>query len=193
VLRLNVTTLDFRFGDANPELREKAQKMVGTVDRAILMVRSLATSLRPAALSGGIVSALEWLVQEYAESTGIICRLHVPADDDIPLDEVRAMVVFRIIQESLTNVLRHSGADCVDITLSSAAGSCEVEVHDNGKGFDPGSAGRVDSYGIIGMQERALILKGSLDIATAEVGGTTLKLRIPINGPHEAGMASEQG
>lgn len=193
VLRLNVTTLDFRFGDANPELRDKAQKMVGTVDRAILMVRSLATRLRPAALRGGIVSALEWLVQEYAESTGIVCRLHVPADDDIALDETRAMAVFRIVQESLTNVLRHSGADRVDITLSSAAGICEVEVHDNGKGFAPGSAGRVDSYGIIGMQERALILKGSLDIAAAEVGGTALKLRIPIDDSHETGMAPKLG
>ncbi len=179
VLRLNVSTLDFRFGDANADLRDKTHKMVSTIDRAILMVRNLATRLRPAVLSSGIVHALDWLVQEYAESTGITCTLNLPVDD-IPLDEDRAMVVFRIVQESLTNVLRHSGADHVDITLRSAAGICEVEVRDNGKGFDSGNIGRANSFGIVGMQERALILKGTLDVANAKEGGAVLTLRIPV-------------
>ncbi|HEY8094763.1 MAG TPA: PAS domain-containing protein [Methylobacter sp.] len=179
VLRLNVTTLDFRFGDANSDLRDKTHKMVGTVDRAILMVRNLATRLRPAVLSSGIVYALDWLVQEYTESTGIVCKLHLPADE-VSLDEDRAMVVFRIVQESLTNVLRHSGADRVDITLRSVAGTCEVEVCDNGKGFEPGNIDRPNSFGIVGMHERTLILKGTLDIANAKAGGAVLKLRIPM-------------
>ncbi|MFZ2405996.1 MAG: PAS domain-containing protein, partial [Methylobacter sp.] len=98
VLRLNVTTLDFRFGDANSDLRGKTHNMVGTIDRAILMVRNLATRLRPAVLSSGIVYALDWLVQEYAESTGIECKLHLPADE-VHLDEDRAMLVFRVVQE----------------------------------------------------------------------------------------------
>ncbi|MFU8789167.1 MAG: PAS domain-containing protein [Methylobacter sp.] len=179
VLRLNVTTLDFRFGDTNADLRNLTHKMVGTVDQAILMVRNLATRLRPAVLSSGIAYALEWLVQEYAESTGIVCKLHLP-NDEIPLDEDRAIVVFRIVQESLTNVLRHSGADCVDITLRNVVGSCEVEVRDNGKGFDPNRIDRPNSFGIVGMRERALILKGTLDITNGKKGGTVLRLRIPI-------------
>lgn len=156
VLRLNVTTLDFRFGDANADLRDKTHKMVGTIDQAILMVRNLATRLRPAVLSAGIVYALEWLVQEYVESTGIVCKLHLPADE-IFLDEDRAMVVFRIVQESLTNVLRHSCAHRVDITLRGVEGTCEVEVRDNGKGFDPGNIDRPNAFGIVGMRERALM------------------------------------
>jgi len=178
VLRLNVTTLDFRFGDANADLRDKTHKMVGTIDQAILMVRNLATRLRPAVLSAGIVYALEWLVQEYVESTGIVCKLHLPADE-IFLDEDRAMVVFRIVQESLTNVLRHSCAHRVDITLRGVEGTCEVEVRDNGKGFDPGNIDRPNAFGIVGMRERALMLKGTLDIANAKICGTVLKLRIP--------------
>jgi len=179
VLRLNVTTLDFRFGDANSDLRDKTHKMVGTIDQAILMVRSLATRLRPAVLSSGIVYALDWLVQEYAENTGIVGKLHLPAED-ISLDEDRAMLVFRIVQESLTNVLRHSGAHRVDITLRSVAGTYEVEIQDNGQGFDPGNIDRPNAFGIVGMRERALILKGTLDIANAKGGGTVLKLGIPI-------------
>ena len=179
VLRLNITTLDFRFGDANADLRDKTHRMVGTIDHAILMVRNLATRLRPAVLSSGIVYALEWLVQEYSQSTGIACKLHLPAEE-INLDEDRAMVVFRIVQESLTNVLRHSGAHRVDITLRTAADTCEVEIQDNGKGFDPDRANRPNAYGIVGMRERALILKGTLDIENVATGGTVLKLCIPI-------------
>jgi len=180
VLRLNVTTLDFRFGDANADLRANAQKMVGTIDQAILMVRNLATRLRPAVMSSGIVYALEWLVQEYVESTGIDCKLHLPADE-ISLDEDRAMMVFRIVQESLTNVLRHSGAHRVDITLRQVENNCEVEIQDNGKGFDPNNINnRPNSFGIVGMRERALILKGTLDIENVEAGGTVLRLCIPI-------------
>lgn len=179
VLRLNVSTLDFRFGDANADLRDKSHKMIGTIDRAILMVRNLATRLRPAVLNSGIVQALDWLVREYAESTGIICTLNLP-DHDIPLDEDRAIVVFRIVQESLTNVLRHSEADQVSITLCSAAGICEVEVRDNGKGFASGNIGRANSFGIVGMQERALILKGTLEVGNAMGGGAVLTLRIPV-------------
>lgn len=192
VLRLNVSTLDFRFGDSNPDLRDKTHKMVATVDRAILMVRNLATRLRPAVLSLGIVPALEWLVREYADSTGIVCRLTASADE-IPLDEDRAMLVFRIVQESLTNILRHSGADRADIALRYEAGICEVDVCDNGKGFDPEQAGRRDSYGIVGMRERALILGGTLDIAAAVAGGTLLKLRIPMTERHESDLAPPLG
>jgi PAS domain S-box-containing protein len=179
VLRLNVTTLDFRFGDDNSDLRNKTYKMVGTIDQAILMVRNLATRLRPAVLSSGIVYALEWLVQEYSESTGIICELHLP-DEEISLDEDRSMMVFRIVQESLTNVLRHACAHRVDITLRNVAGTCEVEVRDSGKGFDPARTNRPNAFGIVGMHERALILGGTLDIESVESGGTVVKLCIPV-------------
>ncbi|MFI3137389.1 MAG: PAS domain-containing protein, partial [Methylococcaceae bacterium] len=179
VMRLNVTTLDFRYGDSNPDLRDKVQKIVSILDRTIAKVRNLATRLRPVMLNFGIISALAWLVKDYAESTGIDCKLHVSVED-IPLDEDRAIVVFRIVQESLTNILRHSGAGRVVISLRNDAGVCEVDVQDNGKGFDPAAAGKRDSHGIIGMRERALMLNGTLDIVPAKTGGTVLKLRIPI-------------
>lgn len=179
VLRLNVTTLDYRFGEDIPDLRATAGRMVGTVDRAIMMVRSLATRLRPAALSSGICSALEWMVQEFSETTGIVCELSCH-NDEIPLDEDRAMVVFRIVQESLTNVLRHSGAEHVGISVFVEDDSYKVEVHDNGKGFDPASSGRRNSFGIVGMRERALMLGGDLEIISEPGQGTRLRLRIPI-------------
>lgn len=179
VLRLHLTTLDFRLGDDNPDIRDRAQKMVATVDKAIQIIRNLATRLRPAVLNAGILTALEWLVQEFAESTGIDCRLRV-FSEDISLDEDRAMTVFRIVQESLTNVLRHAAATRVDISIRDDDGICEVKISDNGKGFDPGRAKKAQSSGIVGMRERALMLRGALDIASAEGGGTVVRLRIPM-------------
>lgn len=179
VLRLNVTTLDYRFGDANPDLRARSGNMVATVDRAISMVRNLATRLRPAVLSSGICAALEWMVQEFESSTGIECRLHLP-DNEISLDEDRAMVIFRIVQESLTNVLRHSGASRVEITLERHDDCYEVEVRDNGRGLNPEKPVRANSFGIVGMRERALMLGGELDIKSNKEGGVVLTLHIPV-------------
>lgn len=181
VLRLNIATLDFRFGGVHAELRAQAQQMVATVDSAILMAQNLVSRLRPAVMDAGLVSALQWLVRDYADSTSIDCRLQVAIDDDVCLDGDKAMAVFRIVQESLTNVLRHSGADRVDISLRRDGDHCELNVLDNGKGFNPDNVARRHCYGIAGMRERALLLQGTLDIVAVEAGGTLLTLRMPVN------------
>jgi PAS domain S-box-containing protein len=180
VLRLNVTTLDYRFGEDNAELRLKAQKMVGTVDSAINVVRNLAAKLRPAALSAGIASALEWLVQEFGDNTELECLLHLP-EGEVQLDEERATVVFRIAQESLTNIMRHASASRAIISLRCQDEFCELEVSDDGSGFDPAQIAGQNSFGIIGMRERALMLGGALHIDSSIGRGTVLKLRLPID------------
>lgn len=182
VLRIHAVTIDFCFGEAQPILRDKTDKMIDIVDRAILMVRSLVTRLRPEALSAGIIYALEWLVQEYVESTGIDCILHMP-DDDFQMDDDRETAVFRIVQESLTNVLRHSEADRVEISLRKEGNVYKVEVSDNGKGFEMANSGKRNSFGIIGMRERALALGGELDIVSRPGNGTVLKLQLPLAEP----------
>lgn len=178
VLRIHAVTIDYCFGDIQPEVRDKTDKMITTIDRAILIVRNLSTRLRPEALSAGIIAALEWLVREYAESTGIHCVLNMP--DDFPMDEDREMAVFRIVQESLTNVLRYAEAEQVEIVLRRKDDVCEVEVRDNGKGFDTANLSRCNSFGIVGMRERALALGGEVDIVSSPGAGTVLKLRLPL-------------
>lgn len=179
VMRIHAVTLDYCFGDIQPGLRDKTDKMIGTVDRALLMVRNLTARLRPEALRAGIIPALEWLVQEYAENTGIHCVLHVDGGD-LPMDEDRGTAVFRIVQESLTNVLRYSEAERVEISLCRAGEICEVTVSDNGKGFDIADVANRNSFGIVGMRERALALGGELDIASAPGEGAVLRLRLPL-------------
>ena len=181
VLRLNIMTLNFHFGDTIPGLRDKTHKMTNIVDLAIMIVRNLATRLRPAVLNAGIVSALECMTREYSQNTDIKCRLHI-LTRDVPLNEEQSIMVFRIVQESLTNVLRHSGAARVDIYLRRKGDVFELEVSDNGNGFEMLDSIRRSSYGIAGMQERALILGGRLDIVSEPGGGTVLKLQVPLAG-----------
>lgn len=178
VLRLNAMTLNLQFGSAVLGMSEKVHKMINIIDHATMIVRNIASRLRPVKLHAGIVSALEWLVREFSQDSGINCQLHI-LTGNIPLDEERTIMVYRIVQESLTNVLRHSGATRVDISLRRKGDVLELEVSDNGKGFDM-TQQIPKSYGIVGMQERALLLGGDLDIVSEPGDGTVLKLRFSL-------------
>ena len=187
VMRLGVTTLDYRFGERDPGIRDRMQGMVETIDRALEVIRSIASRLRPAALSAGIVPALEWQLQEFSGVTGIASMLHLP-DGELVLDEEKALAIFRIAQESLTNILRHADADRVEFTLRRNGELYEFSVCDNGCGFDTAASPAADSYGIMGMRERALMLGGQLHIESTFGQGTRLKLRIPAGAP---GLSAE--
>jgi PAS domain S-box-containing protein len=176
-LRMKVSLLRVHFGGDNPGLVEHAKSMTELVDRNIEVVRHVATSLRPAALDMGIESALEWLVDEFARHVGIACTLDV-ADRDVVLDDMSGTTIFRIVQESLTNVARHAGAGRVAVTLDSEAHFCRVTVRDDGRGFDPARS-RKTSLGLLGMRERVLAVGGELDIDSAPGQGTALTVRVP--------------
>lgn len=179
VLRLNITMLDYRFGESNPGLAAKTESMVTTVDRAIAMVRDLASELRPAVLGAGLFSALEWLVQEFSQNTGLVVGFRVDGKEFM-LDEVRSMLVFRIVQESLTNILRHSRVDNASVTMSCLHDHCCIVISDHGQGFDPKGGVSPRSLGLLGMRERALMLGGALEIDSGIGQGTQVRLSIPL-------------
>ena len=176
-LRLGVSLIGLQFGPGHPELEEKTRKLVDLVDATIKVVRNVVASLRPAALDMGIVSALEWLVDEFVERHGIACTLDV--DEDFTLDEKRAVEVFRIVQESLTNVARHAQASEVRISIERNETFFLLEVRDNGAGFEPGKR-KQKSFGLVGIRERVLVLNGKLEICSAPELGTAIKLCCPI-------------
>ena len=177
-LRLGISVLDIEFGTTNAPLKEKTQRLLQVVDSTIKVVRNVVTSLRPAALDLGIVSALEWLVDDYSDRTGIQCKLHVP-DEDVDLDDTFATAIFRIVQESLTNIVKHAQASKAAITLVRNEANYLLEVRDNGRGFDP-SLRKEKSFGLVGMQERALMLGGEVDISSAPGRSTVIRVHIPI-------------
>jgi PAS domain S-box-containing protein len=177
-LRMSVSLLRVRFGQDNPALTEHAKGMTQLVDRNIQVVRNVAAWLRPAALDMGIQSALEWLVDEFADHTGISSTLLVD-NDNIVLDEYSETAVFRIVQESLTNVARHADASQVTVTLASHGAYCQVMVQDDGVGFDPGSV-RKKSLGLVGMRERVLMVGGEIEIDSTQGQGTIVVVRVPL-------------
>ena len=177
-LRMNVSLLRVRFGADNPALMEHARNMTELVDRNIQVVRNVAASLRPVALDMGIQPALEWLIDDFGRHAGIAATLLVE-DATIALDEDSETTVFRIVQESLTNVARHAGASQVTVTLDSTGEVCLVTVQDDGVGFNPTRVCKT-SLGLLGMRERVWMVGGDIEIDSAPGRGTTVVVRVPL-------------
>jgi signal transduction histidine kinase len=137
--------------------------------------------LRPAALNFGIVSALEWLAEDFNRRHSIRCQV-VTDGDEPALPDSQATAVFRIAQESLTNVARHSGASHVMLTLSASDASFDLQIKDDGCGFhiNAVSAKRRHSYGLLGMAERARLIGAELSIESSPGTGTVVSLHIPL-------------
>lgn len=177
-LRLGISVVDFEFGASNAPLREKTLRLVEMVDSTIKVVRNVVASLRPTALDMGIVSALEWLAGDYSERTGIQCVLQL-CEEEVHLDDKRATAIFRIVQESLTNIVRHAQATQVTITLERKHADFLLEVRDNGRGFDPALRNE-KSFGLLSIRERALLLGGEVEIS-GEPGRAAVRLYFPVH------------
>lgn len=179
-LRMDLSLLGMRFGSLDPAVNDKVLDMKRLVDRAILGVRNVAVNLRPTALDMGLAPAIEWLCSEFTRLTTIACVLDA-GEENIDLDETRAVVIFRIVQESLTNITRYAHASQVEITLGLRGRELGLEVRDNGCGFDRAAVAKRKSFGLLGMRERALALGGHVDIISAPGKGTVIGVSIPID------------
>lgn len=177
-LRMGASTLRIRFGNDNPELAAHVRKILILADNTMQVVRDVVASLRPAVLDAGIVAALEWLAAEFSRNGQATCRLHVP-QENVSIAEDRAIALFRIAQEALANVSRHAKAKQVVITLEQRGSDCLLEVRDDGRGFDP-AAIRNQSFGLVGMRERVLMLGGEINVASVSGHGTSIRVRFPI-------------
>jgi signal transduction histidine kinase len=157
---------------------KKLQSATAIVDSTIRAVRRIATELRPATLELGLIPAIEWQADEFRARTGITCELRLPSQD-VVLDDDRLTATFRILQEALTNVTRHSGATKTEIVLEEHHDGLFLEVRDNGRGMTPNPVGK-RSLGLLGMRERALFVGGELTIQSTPGAGTLVGARIPF-------------
>lgn len=177
-LRMDAAMLKIRFGADHPELEQHVAGMKRTIDTTIGAVRNLATSLRPGALDMGLVSAAEWLLSGFEERAQVRCRLHAP-QEQLELDEERATAAFRILQESLTNIARYAQATEVDARIEWIDGILEMDIRDNGVGFDNAEVRKRKTFGLMGMRERTLQFGGESRIDSEPGAGTTVRIRIP--------------
>ena len=177
-LKMDVSLLKMRLAN-DSDAAKKVDDMRELVEKTIWMVRNVASHLRPAALNFGIVSALEWLVEDFGRRKGLSCQLWINGREPV-LDDAHATAVFRIVQASLTNVARHAGASRVDVTLTNTETTLDLYVSDDGCGFDPAAARKGYSYGLLGMSERARLIGGSLRIDSSPETGTVVSIHVPL-------------
>jgi two-component system sensor histidine kinase UhpB len=148
-----------------------------TVRASLEEVRGIARRLRPDALVDlGLASALAALTNDLTRRTGLQVRRHISPDVP-PLGPEEELVVYRVAQEAMTNVVRHAGVRHARLALEVRDGHVELEVGDEGSGFDPGRA--LEGAGLLGMRERALLVGARLDVESAVGEGTTVRLRLP--------------
>ena len=162
-------------------LREKMASILELVDETIRAMRRVATQFRPGVLDTlGLIAAIEWQAEEFSNRTGINCEFIDPMPQQlVGLDCETAL--FRIFQESLTNVARHSEATKVKVSLSRQNGALILRVSDNGRGITEKEIRDPHSIGLLGMRERAYIFGGEVSVTGSPGHGTTVTARIPIN------------
>jgi PAS domain S-box-containing protein len=166
----------------DPELAARAAEMGALLDRTVGSTRRISADLRPLMLDDlGLADAAAWLVEDFAKRSGVACRIDV-SEDVQGVSKAVATAVYRAVQESLTNVARHSGAKNAWVVLGATDGVVHVEIEDDGRGIAPEDLAKARSLGLKGMRERIAFLGGSLDIARAPRGGTRLRLTVPLRG-----------
>jgi len=145
----------------------------------VAAVRRIAADLRPLVLDDlGLVSAIEWLAQSFTQRTGVPCDLNV--DESLDLQEPHATGVFRMLQESLANVAKHARATRVRLEVQRSGNHLLLRVQDDGIGFRLGAPRLPQSLGLVGLRERAQLLRGELRVESSPGAGTRVEARIPV-------------
>lgn len=148
------------------------------VDKAVGVVRQVATNLRPIALDMGLVASLSWLAKRHRQLSGTACEFHVCGQLPARNDRVD-VAIFRVVQEALTNISRHASAAKVSIRLTPSADRISVVIEDDGIGFDPKKLASDKTLGLIGQRERLRGIGGAISIESAPGRGTTVTLTAP--------------
>jgi len=160
-------------------LQQKAQTMLVSIDTAVRATRRIVTELRPTILDDlGLVAAMQWQAREFELRTGITCTLFFPPEEPA-LDQARAIVLFRILQEALTNIAKHARADEVEVRYESSDEAVSLIIQDDGCGISVDAMSHPGSHGIRGMMERAHYLQGEVRVAPGSNKGTVISVRLP--------------
>ncbi|MET0267023.1 MAG: sensor histidine kinase, partial [Duganella sp.] len=183
-LRIDVSMLEQRTSVRHGRLHQRVNGALEQIDGAVRSVRGIMNDLRPAVLDLGLLAALEWQAAEFRKRTGLACVLALPPEADFAvIGGQLEIVLFRCLQEALSNVRRHAGASQVAIVLSLHDGQLHFSVADNGVGIAPGQRAKRDSFGLIGMAQRVEALGGQMAVEHYVAGdGCTLSLRFDLPG-----------
>jgi PAS domain S-box-containing protein len=179
MLQMDVAWCKEKLPYGNDALEARLERMEGLLKSTIAATRRIAADLRPLMLDDlGLVPSLEWLVENFTQRTGIACRLAV-AEHDVALPKAHATAVFRIVQESLTNIAKHAHASHAEIAIASRGDGLVVRVTDDGVGFSTAAPRKPNSFGLFGLRERASLMGGEATIRSTPGEGTTVEVTVP--------------
>jgi PAS domain S-box-containing protein len=179
-LRLDLSWLGKKLPEAGAAVQRRIGAMVALTEGTIEAGRRIVAELRPPILDDlGVVPAVEWYVDHFAKRAGLRYELDL-GSSALAADKDVAVIVYRIVQEALTNVARHAQAKHVTVRLGEQDGALTLEIHDDGRGICEDAIASPRSLGIVGMRERAGARGGSLTVARAPGGGTTVHLTFPV-------------
>ncbi|OFA09213.1 PAS domain-containing sensor histidine kinase [Duganella phyllosphaerae] len=175
-LRVDLALLQRQLREPGP--RKLLNGMDELLMASITSLRRIASNLRPRALDeGGLYFALESLRQEFVSHYGIACRLHAN-EEELILDDAYSTAIYRIVQEALTNIMRHAQATRVELSLRRVDDLLDISIQDDGRSIAAQDMDKASSYGLIGMRERVWALQG--DISILSDGGTRIMVRLPL-------------
>jgi signal transduction histidine kinase len=177
-LRIEVDLLASRTNKRHPRLHTRAHWMLEQIDATIKSVRQIINDLRPHVLDLGLTAAVDWQIAEFQRRTGLACAL-VSHHHDLHVSDRCATTLFRILQESLTNVSRHARATRVRVELAVDPESISMTISDNGIGLSTTGGQKPGSFGLVGIEERVRILGGKCIITSSAGAGTTVHISIP--------------
>jgi len=184
-VKMDLAWLAARLARGNGPMLKRIRSTVQLADSIIQSIRRISTELRPAVLDLGLAAAVEWQVQEFQARYGVPCKVRLLIREVVTSNASTAM--FRIFQETLTNVARHAKATRVEVVLQKQPDRLLLLIHDNGRGFDQADPALSNSLGLLGMRERAAILGGEVNISSAAGKGTTVTAWIPLPSREESG------
>lgn len=181
-LKLEITCLQDELDPENPEHQQASETITRLIDQTIAAVQHISTELRPQLLDVfGLAEAINWQAQEMHKRTGIEFDLK-EMDQQVKLDPERSTTLFRIFQETLTNIARHAQASRVRVRLRQENEHVVMEVQDNGVGIRRDQINRPQSLGLLGIRERVLVWQGQVQFHGVPGQGTTVTVKLPVNG-----------
>lgn len=174
--KLDLARLKSRIGTASPEVQERLQHLGATLNQVIALKRRIIEDLRPSALANlGLATALEILAREFSERAGLAVHAQV---DEVHLGDAAQLAVYRLVQESLTNIGKYAQARQVSVRVQQQGPQVTVRVHDDGVGFDPTTLGH-GGHGLAGMRQRIEAMGGQWQVQSAPGQGTTVHASLP--------------
>lgn len=179
-LKMDLSWMESRLPDGKPELAAKLDSMKKLINATVASTRRISAELRPLVLDDlGLSAALDWLARDFSGRSGLEVSIDIGPDEWV-LDNALATTIFRIAQESLTNVARHAEASRVRISLARSGGRLILAVADNGRGMAPDASEKRGHFGLLGIAERIRAFAGELRISSRPGEGTTLSVSIPL-------------